>query len=190
MRRKIILIASIIFLGAPLRAAEIEKVRFADSVRAGGAALPLHGVGLLRYKKFIKAYVAALYLDSSVNSRDVLSDVAKRLEIEYFWKISGPDFGKTANQIMARTHPADELSPIRPRIDQLHALYRDVKPGDRYALTYLPGVGTELALNGKPIVTIPGADFASVYFAIWLGEKSGSDSLRVQLLSPIKLSKR
>jgi hypothetical protein len=61
-------------------------------------------------------------------------------------------------------------------------LYRDVKPGDRYALTYVPGVGTELALNGTRLGTVAGADFAAAVFAIWLGPKAIDDSLKTQLL--------
>ena len=59
-----------------------------------------------------------------------------------------------------------------------------MKPGDRYALTYIPGVGTELALNGKPKGVIEG-DFAAAYFAIWLGAKPLDASLKAQLLTPL-----
>ena len=69
---------------------------------------------------------------------------------------------------------------LRGKID---ALYQDVEPGDRYALTYVPGAGTELAKNGEPLGVIPGADFASAYFAIWLGDDPIDASLRDQLLS-------
>lgn len=41
---------------------------------------------------------------------------------------------------------------------------------DRYSLTYMPGVGTELALNDNPLGVIDGADFAAAYFRIWLGD--------------------
>ena len=61
-------------------------------------------------------------------------------------------------------------------------MYVDVKPGDRYALTYVPGVGTELAFNGKPRGVIEGADFAAAYFAIWLGPQPLDNSLKEKLL--------
>jgi hypothetical protein len=56
-----------------------------------------------------------------------------------------------------------------------------VKPGDRYALTYVPGVGTELALNGTTLGTVEGADFAAAVFAIWLGPQAIDESLKTQL---------
>ncbi|MDD1633559.1 MAG: chalcone isomerase family protein, partial [Methylococcaceae bacterium] len=60
-------------------------------------------------------------------------------------------------------------------------LYRDVKEGDRYALDYAPGKGTTLSLNGSPLGTIEGADFAAAYYAIWLGAKPISDTMRDEL---------
>ncbi|MBK9111219.1 MAG: chalcone isomerase family protein [Nitrospira sp.] len=53
-----------------------------------------------------------------------------------------------------------------------------MKPGDRYGLTYLPGVGTELALNGERKGIVEGADFAAAYFAIWLGPDPINEALK------------
>lgn len=47
-------------------AAEIKGVSFADHYRAGETTLVLTGTGLLRYRIFIKAYVAVLYLGEGV----------------------------------------------------------------------------------------------------------------------------
>jgi hypothetical protein len=166
----------------PLWSAEIEGVTFADSYRVGTTLLKLRNVGLLRYRIFIKAYVAALYLGEGVHPEQVLSDVPKRLELQYFWSIAGPDFGKAADAVLADNFPAPFIASLRARLDRLHTLYENVKPGDRYALTYVPGLGMELALNGVPKGTIEGADFASAYFAIWLGAKPIDPSLKTQLL--------
>ena len=45
------------------------------------------------------------------------------------------------------------------------------------------GRGTQLEHNGEAVGTIPGADFATAYFAIWLGTDPIDAPLRVQLLS-------
>ena len=63
-----------------------------------------------------------------------------------------------------------------------NAFYEDVKPGDRYALTYLPGLGTELALNGKRLGVIEGADFGAALFSIWFGDQPFDAALKGQLL--------
>ena len=174
-----------LFLGTAADAATIEGVTFADRYQAGTTTLTLNNVGLLRYRVIFKGYVAALYLGEAVRPEQVLTDVPKRLELEYFWSIAGPDFSKAAEKILADNFPAAQITSFRSRLDRLNTLYENVKPGDRYALTYIPGVGTELALNGKPKGVIEGADFAAAYFAIWLGAKPLDASLKAQLLTPL-----
>jgi nicotinate-nucleotide pyrophosphorylase len=71
---------------------------------------------------------------------------------------------------------------IRPQIDHHNSLYEDVQPGDRYSLTYIPGRGTELALNGKIKGIIKGADFASALFSMWLGKFPMNEPFKKQLL--------
>ncbi len=160
----------------------VEDVTFADSIQAGPLTLPLRNAALLRYLKFIKAYVAALYLPEGVTPDKVLSDVPKRLELHYMVPIKGPDFGKGAEPTLKLNHTPAELAKLRGRIDRINTIYRDVRPGDRYALTYLPGRGTELALNGIPLTVIEGADFAAAYFGIWLGRESIDSGLKRDLL--------
>jgi hypothetical protein len=161
---------------------EIEGVRFAPQVQARDVTLALHGVGLLRWRWVVKAYVAGLYLPESVAAPAALDDVPKRLEIHYFHAIDGGAFGPAAEKVLRASLDGETLARLRPRLDTLSRLYEDVRPGDRYALTYLPGVGTELALNGVPRGTIPGADFAAAYFSIWLGKSPIDSALRAQLV--------
>ena len=147
----------------------IEGVEFEQQIATDQGALELRGAGLLRYMIFIKAYVGALYLPQSVSSSAVLEDVPKHLVIEYFHAIDGEDFGPAAVKTMQKNVDAETLARLRPRIEYHNALYKDVKPGDRYSLTYLPGQGTTLRLNGVALGTVEGADFAAAMFAIWLG---------------------
>jgi len=164
-------------------ATKIEGVQFARQVRVADATLDLYNAALLRYRIFIKAYVGALYLGRGVNVDNVLDDVPKRLEIEYFWGIEAKDFAKaTVRGIADNVEPA-ALADLQPRIDRINRLYRDVKPGDRYSLTYLPDVGTELALNGRTLGRIEGSDFASAVFAIWLGPRPLDEAFRDDLLT-------
>ena len=161
--------------------AELAGVSFARELRVGDTSLALHSLGLLRWL-FFEAYVAALYLGDDAPPQRALADVPKRLEIHYFRAIDGARIGEAALAILERNFGPERLLPLRPRIDAIAGLYRDVAPGDRYALTYLPGRGTELSFNGEPRGTIPGADFAEAYFAIWLGAQPIDASLRDQLL--------
>ena len=178
----IVLLLTVTIRPLPVQALTVENVAFEDIVTIGGSPVPLHNVALLRYLKFIKAYVAALYLPEDVPAEKVLSDVPKRLELNYLVSIKGPDFGKGAEPTLKLNQTPAELAKLRSRIDRINAIYRDVKPGDRYSLTYQPGRGTELALNGTPLTVIEGADFAAAYFGIWLGRDSIDDRLKRDLL--------
>jgi len=164
-------------------AAKIEGVEFADAVKVRGVDLRLNAVGLLRYMFVIKAYVAGLYLGEGVAPSEILADRAKRLEITYFYALSSEDFRTSTHDCIRRNVDEPTFAKLLPRIEQFNALYRDVQPNDRYALTYLPGVGTELALNGQSLGVIEGADFGSAVFAIWFGEEELDAGLKKTLLA-------
>lgn len=164
------------------RAVSVDGISFPTEVDAGGTRLVLHRAVLFRYRRIIRAYRAALYLGEGVRPDQVLANVPKRLELAYCLGIDGSDFGPAAEQILARMHSPEQLSGLRERLDRLHASYRTVREDDRYALTNIPGRGLELALNGRPIVTIPGADFQRAYFGIWFGRNPLSAHLRDELL--------
>ncbi|MDX2448731.1 MAG: chalcone isomerase family protein [Desulfobacterales bacterium] len=178
----IIAMTILIFLAPAARGADIEDVHFVDTVELGDSQLSLRGTGLFRYMGLIKAYVGALYMLDGTPSENVLADTPKRLEIEYFYPIKGEDFGIASIKVMAQNVGPEEFESLKPRLEKLNALYRDVQPGDRYALNYVPGKGTELILNGNPLGLIAGADFASALYAMWLGEKPMNKSFKRQLL--------
>lgn len=160
----------------------VEGITFAPQARIGAADVPLRNAALLRYLYFLKAYVAALYLPAEVTPQQALSDVPKRLEISYLVAIRGEDFDKGAAPVLRRNLSTVELARLEERLARLNAAYRDVKPGDRYALSYDPARGTELSLNGTPLVTIEGADFAAAYFGVWLGREPIDADLKKALL--------
>ena len=162
--------------------AEIEGIRFENSYETEEIRLKIQGEGLLRYLGVIKVYVGALYIEEGSSIEDVLSDKPKRLEVEYFHALKGEDFGVTTNKVIEKNTDALTLQRIRPQIDYHNSLYEDVQPGDRYSLTYIPGRGTELALNGKTKGIIKGADFASALFSMWLGEFPMNKPFKDQLL--------
>ena len=178
----VLCISAVLLSGMSVSAAEIEGVVFQDSITVDGQELPVRGTGLFRYLVFIKAYVGVLYMPDDISSERVLADIPKRLELEYFHPIKGEDFGAATNKILAQNLDTETLERLMPRVELHNALYRDVKPGDRYALTYVPGKGTELALNGEVLGTIEGEDYASAIYGMWLGDNPMNKSFRQQLM--------
>jgi hypothetical protein len=165
-----------------LQAVSAEAFSFPDEVRIGQDTLTLRGVGLVRELFFIKVVMAALYVQDGTPVDRVFADVGKRVEMRSFRAIPADAFIKEAEIALAENVPAATIERLRPRLDQLHQAYEDLKPGDRYALTYLPNSGTSLELNGRPRRSIEGADFAAAYFQIWLGGKPIHKKLKEQLL--------
>jgi hypothetical protein len=168
-------------MALPQYAAEVAGIHYRDSFLVDNTKLRLTGVGLLRYWGF-KAYTGAFYLQKGIPIDDVLADRAKRIELEYFRSIKGEDFGPATNKSIAKNVDAKTFERLRPQIEFHNSLYEDVQPGDRYSLTYIPGKGTELALNGETKGLIEGADFAAAVFSIWLGPKPISESFKRQIL--------
>lgn len=165
-----------------LHGAPVDAFTFPDEYRIGQDTLTLRGTGLVRELFFIKVVTAALYVQDGTPVEQALSDVGKRVEMQSFRTIPADDFIREAEIALAENVPAATIDVLRPRLDQLHQAYEDLKPGDRYAITYLPNSGTHLELNGKLRVSIGGADFAAAYFEIWLGGKPIHKKLKAQLL--------
>ena len=181
IRKVFLLILCSTTFALPLSAAQVEGISYSDNFAAENINLRLTGAGLLRYWGF-KAYTGAFYLEEGASIEDVLSDRAKRIELEYFRAIKGKDFGPATNKSIAKNVDSGTFNRLRPQIEYHNSLYEDVQPGDRYSLTYVPGRGTELALNGEPKGLIEGAEFAAAVFSIWLGPKPINDSFKNQIL--------
>lgn len=163
-------------------AVAIEGVPFEKTFQVATTQLHLRGVGLLRYMYFIKAYVGALYMRPQDDAGQALASTPRRLELQYFHVITAADFAAATTQKIRDNVSPETMASIQDRLMTFNALYRDVQPGDRYALTYLPQRGTELSLNGRPLGRIPGDDFAAAVFAIWLGPDPIDESFRDTLL--------
>ena len=105
------------------------------------------------------------------------------LRYRVFIKGYAAAFARVTVEQISRNVDASTLARLRSSIGQLNKLYTDVQPGDRYSLTYVPGVGTELALNGQPRGLIEGAEFSAALFAIWIGRQPIDEPLRKQPLA-------
>lgn len=184
----ILILPTALILGMPATAAVESGVEFDDVavvVTAGQEAKPLRlcATGLLRYKRIFRGYAAALYREDCAVAEPDLAAASMRLELSYFWSIDGRRFGRAAESLLRRNLDPREFAVIESRMRELHASYQSVSPGDRYALTWTPGVGTELSLNGRPLVFVDGEDFARAYFDLWLGDAPMDEKLRNALLA-------
>lgn len=180
-----IFLAVIVLIGssrAGAGIAEVDGTRFNHTLETHQLRLHLKGTALLRYMVFIKAYTGALYLPEDADGSEALEDIPKHLVLEYRVEISAEDFAAATSKKMSDAVNPDDFERLRPEMEALNRLYQDVIPGDRYALTYVPGIGTQLLLNGRPLGTIPGAEFARALFSVWLGDNPIDTAFRDRLL--------
>lgn len=168
--------------GLSTGAISVSGVMFNKTVEVNGHTCELIGAGLLRYRAVFRGYVAGLYLEKGHGPEEVFKDIPKCLVIEYFHSITAQDFIAATRQGFKNNLTREQLESIRERAQVLYSLYRDVKPGDRYTYTYIPGTGSELALNGKVLGTISGLDFANAMLSIWLGRNPLDQNLKEALL--------
>lgn len=136
-----------------------------------GQGVELRGMALLRYWGF-KVYSAALFLRTGDSP---LEDVPKAFTLKYHRDFSAEDF-ITSGREVAQKNRAIDFNSVEAGFKEMDRLYRPVKQGDAYTLTYVPGRGTSLYLNDEYLGTVPGADFAKSYFGIWLSEEYSLDS--------------
>lgn len=177
-----VMMAVSIVVAASVDASVIEGVHFEENLIHNGVGMELKGTALLNYMVFIKAYVGAIYLPADIRSWRALEDVPKQLVLEYFHPINADGFRHATRKAIQQNVDESTFRRIETRVDRLNALYRDVKPNDRYSLTYIPGYGTELALNGEGLGVIDGADFARAVFSIWIGPQPIDEEFKDTLL--------
>lgn len=185
MRLPLLLLATFATLAASatratLSAAELSGVSFVDQVTVAGTPLRLHGMAVMKWRILIAVHASALWLPAG--QTDPLADVPKVFELHYFHDLAAADFRAATEESLARSAGAAAVAALRPRIDRFNALYQDIKDGQRYRLTYRPGIGTELAKDGVPLGAIEGADFAAAVFGIWLGPKAIDGGFRDRVL--------
>ncbi|MDD9301945.1 MAG: chalcone isomerase family protein [Desulfobacter sp.] len=182
----LVLMAGVLGTGSlHARAAMVDGTRFAQTFETPNERLYLKGTSLLRYLIFIKAYTGALYLPKGVDGSQALGDVPKRLELEYRVAISSDDFAEATRAKIEESVDAALFDRLLPKINALNRLYKNVEPGDRYALTYTPGQGTRLTYNGLALGTIDGSDFAKALFGIWIGANLIDAAFRDDLLGSL-----
>ena len=147
-----------------------------------GQELVLRSTHLFRWWGF-RVYSVALYTGPEFRKgSDILGDVPKRLVLHYHRSIDRGKMVQGAEVVIGRT-PGIDMETIRERLDKVNNVYVDVRQGDEYAITYIPGRGTTIALNGERKVLAEGNDFASAYFGIWLGSNALNDGLKQSLLN-------
>ena len=168
--------------GAKLQAGSLAGVTMPDTQQVAGKTLALNGLGL-RTKYMVKVYVAGLYVEQKSSDANAIikADAPKRIVLQFVHGASKGQMTDAFNESFNDNTP-DAVKTMKPDIDKMLGAIDAVKVGDQMIFTYVPGTGTTYAMNGQDKVTIPGAAFGQVMFAVWLGPKPPTADCKKGLL--------
>jgi hypothetical protein len=169
----------LLLLALPLLAREPVVVHghsYPATQEAFDLAWTLRGAEHFRYRLF-SVFTGALY--------EAPQPGARRLTFTYTRSLKGDVLREQALRVLKGAHDAATLQRWAEPLATFNNAFIDVKPGDQYVLTVIPGRGVWLHLNGKEKSFLPDSDFGSWYLSIWLGDKPMSVPLRDALLKPV-----
>lgn len=170
-------------LAAGAGAVELAGVSLPDSVQVAGTTLKLNGAGI-RKKVIIKVYVGGLYLAAPKPDPAAIlaADEPRQMIMHFVYKEVEAAKVTEAFRDGFASNSAASLPTLQARLDVFCALWPTMRAGDRAVMTYVPGTGTSLVINGKELGTTEGRDFADALFAVWLGQKPADSGLKEGLL--------
>ena len=146
------------------------------------AALPQHrliGKGRLVVWGF-QVYDARLWALPGFKS-DNLPNQPFALELSYLRDFSSKDTAERSIKEMRRSASIHE-EQAKTWMTAMQRVIPDIKQGDRIMGINQPGIGAQFLVNGKASGDIRDAEFARLFFGIWLSPKTSEPKLRDVLL--------
>lgn len=139
----------------------------------------LLGRGTLRFLG-LRIYEARLWSGATTPAADWAA-APLALELEYARGLSG---AKIAERSLAEMRRQGDIAaePAKRWLGAMTQIFPDVKEGDRITGLNLPGVGVRFFVNGQLRGDVRDADFARLFFGIWLSPKTSEPTLRDALL--------
>lgn len=174
MRTLIAAVACTVTLAAvPAHAANVGGVKLADATTVNGQKLVLNGAAL-RKKLFIKVYVGGLYLPAKqTNATSILAaDAPRQMTMNFVFDVEKAKIAEAWQEGLEANSP-NASAEVRKSIATLSSWMEDMKEGGTVVLTYVPGTGTQVTVNGKSKGTLAGKATADAILATWIGPKPG-----------------
>ena len=104
------------------------------------------------------------------------------LELVYLRDFRAADIASRSIKEMRRSQPVSDAQAAEWSAAMLRVI-PDVRKGDRIMAVYRPGSGAAFWVNGRASGEIPDAEFARLFFAIWLSPRTSEPQLRQSLLA-------
>lgn len=173
MRKTLNALVLTLLITAPVMAATLAGVSLPDKAAVNGQQLALNGLGL-RSKFFIKVYVGGLYLSAKQgNAGAVMSADAPRRQVMHFLYGVSKDQMCDAWKEGLEDNTKNPSAEVTKNFNSLCSWMEAIPKGNELTLTYVPGTGTSVEVNGKVKGTLPGKATADAILATWIGPKPG-----------------
>ncbi len=176
-------LAALLLTATPALARPVAGVEVSETLSTEGKSLKLNGAGI-RKKFVVKVYVGALYLEEPATDAAAIvkADSVKVMKLSFLREV---DKGKLMGAFKEgfEKNSAGKAASLQPHLDKVAAAIGDAKAGTVMTVTYVPGKGTTIAMQGSGSATIEGKDFADAIFLSWLGPKPADDGLKTELLA-------
>ena len=183
MKRAAAVLTIAMLAAGAARAAEVAGVTMPATETVEGKTLKLNGMGL-RTKMVFKIYVAGLYLENP--SRDaavvVESEQIKSMHLSMLRDVQGHEITHAIGQGFAR-NARSQMGALQGRLDSLGAMLPNLARGDDVVLSYVPGKGTLVRVQGVDRGVIEGKDFADSLLRTWLGADPVQEDLKRAFLA-------
>lgn len=150
-----------------------DGVTLARSVDVAGRTLELNGTAT-RKKFIVKVYVAGLYLPTRETDAEKIlaADEPRHLVMQFVHDVDKGKMCNAWNEALANNTP-DASPELKTQFKTLCGYMEDIKKGEQFVFSYLPGEGTRVDVKGTTKGTIPGKPFADALFKAWIGPKPG-----------------
>ncbi|MBL8349948.1 MAG: chalcone isomerase family protein [Burkholderiaceae bacterium] len=136
------------------------------------------GAGTLRFMG-LYVYDAQLWSPEAVGGDFSAQPLA--LTLVYARRLVGEQIAARSIKEMNRIGPISDAQAARWQ-QALIPLFPDVGPGDRLTGVHLPGRSARFHFNGQFRGEVADAEFARLFFGIWLSPRTSEPRLREQLL--------
>ena len=151
----------------------VNGVTFPGTVEVDGRTLQLNGMAM-RKKMIFKVYVAGLYLSTvSSKAEEILGADQPRRMVMHF--VRNVDKGKICDAWHEglEDNTPDASADLKQKFNDLCSLMDDIKDGQAFVFTYVPGKGTNVEVAGAAKGSIEGKEFADAMLRCWIGPKPG-----------------
>ena len=131
----------------------------------------MNGAGI-RKKFFIKVYVGALYLPAKQSDAAAIlaADATRRMVMHFVYSVGKGKIAEAWEEGL-EDNVKNASAEVKANFKTLASWMEDIKNGQEIVLTYVPGSGTMVAVNGHAKGTLSGKATADAILATWIGPK-------------------